>query len=103
MNVRQPAFVACFRSVAMFQSFIGRSVTLLGGLAALSLVWIATAGSVYAQDRHQNTPGEFDYYVLSLFAELLRGSHRARQWRPRAGPVRWPALLFRRARPVAAI
>src|SRR3981081_2188700 len=33
---------------------------ILVGLTALAL------GSVLAQDRRQNTPGEFDYYVLSL-------------------------------------
>ena len=49
----------------MFHSLFDRSV-LLRGLIALSLIVVATAGSVFAQDRRQNTPGEFDYYVLSL-------------------------------------
>jgi ribonuclease T2 len=35
-------------------------IAILVGLTALAL------GSVLAQDRRQNTPGEFDYYVLSL-------------------------------------
>src|SRR5262249_51744763 len=38
----------------------------LWGLAALALVGIAAAGPASAQDRRQNAPGEFDYYVLSL-------------------------------------
>ena len=35
------------------------SLTLAAGLAAL-------AGGAKAQDKRQNTPGEFDFYVLSL-------------------------------------
>ena len=50
----------------MFHSLADRSLLLLRGLAALSLAWIATGGLVAAQDRRQNAPGEFDYYVLSL-------------------------------------
>jgi ribonuclease T2 len=38
----------------------------LWGLAALALSGIAVAGPASAQDRRQNAPGEFDYYVLSL-------------------------------------
>ncbi len=38
----------------------------LYGLAALGLLAIAASGQASAQDRRQNAPGEFDYYVLSL-------------------------------------
>ena len=34
--------------------------------ALLGIFALAAAGSASAQDRRQNTPGEFDYYVLSL-------------------------------------
>src|SRR6202142_325587 len=37
-------------------------VTLIGG----ALIGIAATGTASAQDRRQNTPGEFDFYVLSL-------------------------------------
>ena len=50
----------------MFDLLFDRSLLLRRGLMALSLIVIATAGSAFAQDRRQNTPGEFDYYVLSL-------------------------------------
>jgi ribonuclease T2 len=33
------------------------------GIAGVSFTWVGTAA---AQDRRQNTPGEFDFYVLSL-------------------------------------
>src|SRR3981189_389823 len=37
------------------------------GLAAFAaLMSVAAAGTASAQDRRQNTPGEFDFYVLSL-------------------------------------
>jgi ribonuclease T2 len=39
---------------------------ILYGLAALGLFAIAASGPASAQDQRQNTPGEFDYYVLSL-------------------------------------
>src|SRR5580700_4574636 len=35
-------------------------------LAGMALLGIAAAGTASAQDRRQNTPGEFDFYVLSL-------------------------------------
>jgi ribonuclease T2 len=38
----------------------------LAGLAALTLSAVAATAPASAQDRRQNTPGEFDYYVLSL-------------------------------------
>jgi len=50
----------------MFHSLFDRSLMPFRGLAALALFVVATAGSAVAQDRRQNTPGEFDYYVLSL-------------------------------------
>jgi ribonuclease T2 len=34
--------------------------------ALVALIGIAAAGTASAQDRRQNTPGEFDFYVLSL-------------------------------------
>jgi ribonuclease T2 len=36
------------------------------GLIASAALGIATAGTASAQDRRQNAPGEFDFYVLSL-------------------------------------
>ncbi len=50
----------------MFCSLLDRSSMLRRGLAALALLLIAAAGSASAQDSRQNTPGEFDFYVLSL-------------------------------------
>jgi ribonuclease T2 len=50
----------------MFCSLRARLPILLWGLAALGLIAITTAGNASAQDQRQNTPGEFDYYVLSL-------------------------------------
>src|SRR6201985_3674032 len=38
----------------------------LAGLAALTLSAVAATAPASAQDRRQNTPGEVDYYVLSL-------------------------------------
>ena len=42
-----------------------RSVKISWFLISLAFV-IATAGAASAQDRRQNAPGEFDFYVLSL-------------------------------------
>ena len=50
----------------MFCSLLDRSLMVLRRLAALALLLIGTAGSALAQDSRQNTPGEFDFYVLSL-------------------------------------
>ena len=50
----------------MFHSILHRYLMPLYGRAALTLVLMAAAGSAVAQDRRQNAPGEFDYYVLSL-------------------------------------
>jgi ribonuclease T2 len=38
----------------------------IGVLAFAALIGLAGAGTAFAQDRRQNAPGEFDYYVLSL-------------------------------------
>jgi ribonuclease T2 len=45
---------------------IGRFLSFLGPLALAVLMGVATAGTASAQDRRQNAPGEFDFYVLSL-------------------------------------
>jgi ribonuclease T2 len=50
----------------MLRSIRVRLTNFLCGLAALVLIVIPLAGPGWAQDRRQNTPGEFDYYVLSL-------------------------------------
>src|ERR1700712_303360 len=42
-----------------------RSVTISRVLISLALIF-ASAGMASAQDRRQNNPGEFDFYVLSL-------------------------------------
>jgi ribonuclease T2 len=43
-----------------------RFLVVLGLLAIAGLTGIASAGTASAQDRRQNAPGEFDFYVLSL-------------------------------------
>ena len=53
-------------------------------IAAFGLAFV----SAYAQDRQQNVPGQFDYYVLSLswspsFCETATGNARRRQCGPR--------------------
>jgi ribonuclease T2 len=69
-----------FRSFRVFQRF--------GLLALAALAGIATAGTASAQeDRRQNAPGEFDFYVLSLswspsFCE--EASERGREGRSQA-------------------
>jgi ribonuclease T2 len=50
----------------MFRSIRARLRIAFSGSAALVLSAIAAAGPASAQDRRQNAPGEFDYYVLSL-------------------------------------
>src|ERR1043166_8878792 len=47
------------RAEGLVMRFISRSLIVLGLLAI-------AAGSAPAQDRRQNAPGEFDFYVLSL-------------------------------------
>src|SRR5664279_6001869 len=61
-----------YGSVAMLQfrsAWISRFLISLGALA-LSLAVLSLpvlgAGTASAQDRRQNAPGEFDFYVLSL-------------------------------------
>ncbi len=80
-----------------------RSVIISRLLISLALV-VVSAGMASAQDRRQNAPGEFDFYVLALswspsFCEAAaeRGNQRAL-----TGPVR-TALFLRGPRPVAAI
>ena len=46
-----------------FSRFISRR---LAALTAVGLLMAAGSGSAAAQDRRQNAPGEFDFYVLSL-------------------------------------
>jgi ribonuclease T2 len=46
--------------------WISRFLMSFGLLVVAALSGIATAGMASAQDRRQNAPGEFDYYVLSL-------------------------------------
>jgi ribonuclease T2 len=46
------------------RSLLSRTLISAGLLATAAM--IATGGVASAQDRRQNTPGEFDYYVLSL-------------------------------------
>jgi ribonuclease T2 len=45
---------------------ISRFLISLGLVALAALAGIGTAGRASAQDRRQNAPGEFDFYVLSL-------------------------------------
>jgi len=46
--------------------WISRFLISFGLIAAAALLSLATAGTASAQDRRQNAPGEFDFYVLSL-------------------------------------
>src|SRR3977135_1614741 len=48
------------------RALLARFLISLGLLAAAALSGIVSAETAAAQDRRQNTPGEFDYYVLSL-------------------------------------
>jgi ribonuclease T2 len=45
---------------------IGRLLNRLGLLAVAAMIGMLAAGTASAQDRRQNAPGEFDFYVLSL-------------------------------------
>jgi len=47
-------------------TLISRVLISIGLLALAALTGIAAAGTASAQDRRQNAPGEFDFYVLSL-------------------------------------
>ena len=46
--------------------WISRFLILFGLIAAAALAGVGAAGTAAAQDRRQNAPGEFDFYVLSL-------------------------------------
>src|SRR3982074_1658072 len=48
------------------RALLARFLISLGLLAAAALNGIVSAETAAAQDRRQNTPGEFDFYVLSL-------------------------------------
>ena len=53
----------------MFEFCLQRTARILGGLACLvltTLLGMAAISTAFAQDRRQNTPGQFDFYVLSL-------------------------------------
>src|SRR5712691_7926777 len=66
-------------------------------LAAVALwLTVAVTGIAVAQDRRQNQPGQFDFYVLSL-------SWSPSFWQAAAAAMRGAALFLRRARAVAAI
>ena len=80
-----------------------RSVNISRFLISLAFV-VAAAGVASAQDRRQNAPGEFDFYVLALswspsFCEAA--AERGNSGRSN-DPVQ-PPLLLRGSRPVAAI
>jgi len=53
-------------SAWILPAWISRFLVSLGLLALAAGIAIATTATASAQDRRQNTPGEFDYYVLSL-------------------------------------
>src|SRR5450756_989484 len=65
---------SCRGGVAMFDRLsawisrflISRFPISFGLLAFATLLGVATAQTAAAQDRRQNAPGEFDFYVLSL-------------------------------------
>ena len=48
------------------RSWISSLLIAAGLLAIAALIGLATPGPASAQDRRQDTPGDFDYYVLSL-------------------------------------
>jgi ribonuclease T2 len=51
----------------MFRFGLGsKSQILAASLFSAVMIGISTAQTASAQDRRQNTPGEFDFYVLSL-------------------------------------
>jgi ribonuclease T2 len=58
-----PAFIS---SAFISSAWISRFLVSLGLLALAAGIAIGTTASASAQDRRQNTPGEFDYYVLAL-------------------------------------
>ena len=76
----------------MFRSVVARLLISLT-LMLVSAGLLVSAGAAAAQDRRQNAPGEFDFYVLSLswspsFCEAAseRGnSGRSRSWSTACG------------------
>jgi ribonuclease T2 len=56
----------CFRSGWMARILVSFSRYLFVALIGIAGVSISGVGTASAQDRRQNTPGEFDFYVLSL-------------------------------------
>src|ERR1700686_1433727 len=57
---------AFISSAWISSAWISRFLVSLGLLVLAAGIAIATTGTASAQDRRQNTPGEFDFYVLSL-------------------------------------
>jgi ribonuclease T2 len=49
-----------------YRLWISRFLISFGLLALAALIGLTMAGTASAQDRRQNAPGEFDFYVLSL-------------------------------------
>src|SRR3979409_1788181 len=75
-------------------------------LFSFGLLAVAGLSAASAQDRRQNAPGEFDFYVLSLswspsFCEAA--SERGSGGAPARGPGRGTAFFVRGSRAVAAI
>jgi ribonuclease T2 len=56
----------CFRSGWMARILVSFSRYLFVALIGVAGASVSGAGTASAQDRRQNTPGEFDFYVLSL-------------------------------------
>src|ERR1041384_5654265 len=58
---------SCIVPASASSSFQGASmVRVILRSAAVAALAIALAGATAAQDRRQNRPGQFDFYVLSL-------------------------------------
>src|SRR3984893_11550562 len=79
----------CFPGTSISRFFISLFLLAFAALTGL-------AGTASAQDRRQNTPGEFDFYVLSLswspsFCE--EASERGNEQRSQA-PCGGPAVSF---------
>ena len=92
--------MSCFSRI-----WISRFLISFGLIAAAALAGIGTAGTAAAQDRRQNAPGEFDFYVLALswspsFCEAA--SERGNSGRSQVA-VRRAAVFLRGARALAAI
>jgi ribonuclease T2 len=58
--------IAAVSTVSSLSGAISRVLVRLGVLAGATVIALAITAPASAQDRRQNTPGEFDYYVLSL-------------------------------------